>query len=1035
MDLNARDEEGRNVLWEVQENSYFEFSTIDKFIRVKADKPDKDGNTTIHVALCKYDDDDNIKEVLQVLVEAGVPPLAKNAKGRSALHVAGGLYKLKIVLSTPAFRDLDINEPDADGFTPLHHAVRLGEEAVRKLIRAGADPTALACGGLSPLHIAARGGEAAAGVLGFLLEQYRKLNALGEHVNLLGDGRAPLHYACRSGSPEAVWTLLHNGADPQVADEKGATPLHALAEFECSGRTMSYQTATWPRAGDIVGMLILAGADVNAEVAVQMKEENTTRNLTPLDMAVEKGCWEMVRRLIAHGAEPRDGHKQSEDFTLATDKKKAAEEARRAQAGVPRAQGSSRASRGEGPEWRGRWAAHRAHPWAKMLPEEKPRFRFIAGGQDILDAKAQNEHGDNNGSKDVEEEVNRADILHFVLQDGDYDTIKEYAQLGGDMLEVGRHGNTFLHWLVQEGRADLLGYFGGNVAEFEAEEQTREPEGSCVTLLGTACQRVLPSLHMVQLLVDKLGVDLNAVHKTEYGNLRGGTALHILASGSNFWQVEALEYLLSKGADIEARNMDGMTPLLPGGSRLYPDVGPWREETTRVLLRHGASLESCPDLLTRAVGEKWMEPGTVKLLLDAGLDPNKLLPSEETNVDLRYALHEAARPGTRHYPAFDFKEKQQAVVDLLISHGADAYARYPDGSFVLQAIVEDRGLISSLLSGLSQTNCNLKGHHGRTLLASACIPVVPVGPEPEVDWVTGTKGKEPQRTVMVDVVHALLGSGADSLAVDDEGRTPLHWLCTFPGEFDEAHRKAFVALARHGPAAAHTMDKQGRKPLHLALAAYASRSQLSPFAIQHLLSVGADPADPDPQTGNSALHFIAPRLVGESAVAAAATALFRELAARVDINTRNAEGATPVFSFAAAGWERTCGPENKVSHATYAIAHDTTHVKALGVFIDLGADLTAVDARKRTLLHITAGREIPDTDSDKDQKEDVESAFERLMELGVDPRREDDELRTAIDVAVAMGFSGIVRLFSEERKRARQEKNDKSKCESKDEGK
>jgi hypothetical protein len=50
----------------------------------------------------------------------------------------------------------------------------------------------------------------------------------------------------------------------------------------------------------------------------------------------------------------------------------------------------------------------------------------------------------------------------------------------------------------------------------------------------------------------------------------------------------------------------------------------------------------------------------------------------------------------------------------------------------------------------------------------------------------------------------------------------------------------------------------------------------------------------------------------------------------------------------------------------------------------------AVDARKRTLLHVTAGREMPtDSSSNWDQTEDVEGAFKRLMELGVDPRGED----------------------------------------------
>lgn len=1113
MDLNARDEEGRMILWVLCTRYGTEVRTIEKLVRLGADpgalthegktllhavphrpewlrylisagaRPeavDKDGNTIIHAMLRGTADASSYApEVLRVLVGAGAQPLAKNAKGQSALHVAGGLRNLEIVLSTPVFRGLDVNEPDVDGFTPLHHAVRLGENAVWKLVCAGADPTALAAGGTSPLHIAARSREP--GVVGLLLAQYRKLSALETHVNLLdGDGRTPLHYACRSGSPEAVWTLLRNGADARITDEKGLTPLHALAEFEPPEKPLA--TDPLPRADDIVGMLQLAGADLDAEAVVQAEDETTPRTLTPLGLAVEKGFWELVRGLVTHGAEPSDDHRLSPDFVLATDRNRAADAARKAQASVPpRGRDFSNSRRGRGRPWRGRWAAC---PGAKMPLEEGTRF--ITGGQDILDAKVQDGSGEKNGGKlEVNDKVYGVDILYGVLRDGDYDTIKEYALLGGDMLELDQwQDHTFLHHLVKEGHADLLEYFGSYVTELESQEWVQKDEQSCGTLLGTACERTLPSLHVVQTLVDKLGVDVNAVYNRLGAcyKLRGATALHILASGSNFWQVEALEYLISKGADIEARNSGGMTPLLAAIDKQYPD-GFWPEETVRVLLGHGAdvnatvkatgtvsrglsaletssspgitklllaygaSVENCPGMLTRAVRE-WMEPGIVELLLDAGLDPNELSSLQEqlheedhfdemdesaeddgdgeeadghtdkTNVGLRYPLHEAARPTTHWNPPVDFELRQQAVIDLLLSRGAHAYAPYPDSSFVLQAIVEDRGQVHSFLPGLSRTNCNVRGHHGRTLLASACIPVIPVGPE-----TTHYDTPNPQ-TVMVDVVHALLGCGADPLLVDDEGRTPLHWLCTFPGPFNEAHRNAFVALARHGPAAIEIPDKQGRKPLHLALATYATRSQHSPFAIQHLLSVGADPADPDPVTGNSALHFVAPRLVGESTAAAAATALFRELATArsVDINARNGQGETPVFAFAAAGWEATHDPERKVGNPTYALAHDTTHAKALDVFVDLGADLAAVDARRRTLLHVTAWRGSPNGGTDYVEREDVVGAFKRLMELGVDPRAEDDGLRTAIDVAVARNWSGIVLLFSEEGKRMEEEK-------------
>lgn len=1074
MDLNGRDESGHTILWHLGQRYDIEFETAAKFIRLgadplavaldgktllhyaaehsvkpewfrslislgmKADAVDKDGDTVIHTLLGQQADSiTNEEEILQILIEAGAQPLAKNAMGQSALHIAADGLKLDMVLSMLAFRGLDINEPDTSGLTPLHHAVELGEEAAGKLVRAGADPTLLTPRSLSPLHIAARAGEV--GTVALLLAQYRELSVLEKYVNLLGEGRAPLQYACRSGIPEAVVILLSSGADPRIRDEKGLTPLHALTEYEAP----SGWYAPSPRADEVVWILQRAGVDLNAEVAVQTEDETSPRTLTALDLAVERKLWAVVRQLLAHGVEPRDSHKQSEDFILATDKEKAAEEARKAQARVPPVKDSSnsRWGRGRGPRWRGRWAAC---PVVKEPLEENTVF--ITSGQDILDLKAKKNHKGDSDDQNDDDEVNGTEILDAVLLDGDYDTIKEYAQLGGNLLELtGSNDHTFLHCLVEKGRVELLEYFGDKVAELEAQEWVQQDEESCGTLLGTACERDLPSLHLIELLVDKPGVDVNAVYNRRgyCYKLRGATALHVLASGAKFWQVEALEYLLSKRPDIEARNKDGMTPLLAAVDTQYPD-GFWREETVRVLLRHGAdvnatvkregtvgrgssalelssqagvtklllengaSVKGCPDLLARAV-EKWMDPAIVKLLLEAGVDPNKL-------PEQRYALHEAARPTTTSHPTFDLKARQQAIVDLLLSHGADAYAPYPDGSFVFQAIVEDRGLVGSLLAGLSKTNCNRKGHHGRTLLTSACIPVVPVA------LTSYGLDQSGPATIMADVVHALLESGADPLIADDEGRTPLHWFCTFTEEFDETCHKAFVALVRQGPAAIHTVDKHGRKPIHLALEAYGSRTQHSLSAIKHLLSVGADPADPDPVTGNSALHFIAPRLGGEATAAAAAAVLFRELAACVDINGRNAAGETPVFSFAKAGWPVTHDPARKVSQAPDALAHDITHAKGLDIFTGLGADLMVVDARKQTLLHVTARRELPDHSAGTREREDVEGAFKRLMELGVDPRAEDDELRTAIDVAVARQLSEIVLLFSEEGKRMEEKK-------------
>ncbi|KAK3901858.1 ankyrin repeat-containing domain protein [Staphylotrichum tortipilum] len=1073
MDLNSRDALGHTILWNLLDRYGVETTVLDKFIRLGADpgllshdgetllhaairskplanwlrylisvgvRPDvltQDGNTLVHRAVRGSDSNKNdLREMIQIVLDAGVDPRAKNSKGQSALHVAGGLVGLQTALSHPSFEGLDVDEPDVDGLTPLHNALKIGEQAVSSLLRAGADPTRLAASGLSLLHSASREGKA--GVVGLLLARYRQLGVLDEQVMLFGEGRAPLHYACQSGNPDAVWDLLRNGADPLVTDEKGLTALHILAEYQ---HPAGSRYANPPPVADIVDMLQRAGVSLDAEAAIRKDDNSAPANLTPLDVAVERGSWELARELMARGVQPRDHYIQSEAFELATDKKKAAEETRKAQlARGPLGRRTSKEERVRGsPVWRGRWAACQG---ALTTPpkENADEVYFVASGQDILDAKAR----ESDESKDSRDKIVAVDVLEHLLRDGDYDTIKEYAELGGDLYgpEPERHW-TFLHRLVTAGQAHLLEHFSDEVAKFEADTNTGG------TLLSHAYQS---HLRIAQIVVGKLP-------KGAYSNL-----LPDLAKTEAFWQLEALEYHIARGADIETRNSRGHTPLLEA----IEANSTWVEETVRVLLKHGAdpnavvqtefnfnrrsalelskspavtkllleagaSWDHRPGLLGRVIARR-MQPEIVTVLLDVGVDVNEL-PSPEpspeledskqqqTKEEFRYALHEAARPTTDSYPPFDFETQQRAVVDLLLSRGADPLATYPDGGFVLQGVVEDRGHLASFLPLLSQPTCSRKGHHGRTLLVSACMPEVPVGPRKY------SPRASPRLTVSVDAMHALLKAGADPLLVDDEGRTPLHWFCTLPAWFNETHRKAFAALVDHCPAAIHVTDKQGRKPLHVALLTYASRSQLAPFAIQHLLSAGADAHKPDPVTGNSILHFIAQRLVGPSPEATIAAALFRELvAAGHDINARNAAGETPAFTFAAAGWGFVEEPREDENATSWTTPPTTEHENSAGVLAEAGADFTAIDARGRTLLHVAAARDVPDNGNSNLWH--VERAFKKLMELGADPRVEDEELRTAVDVAVARRLDGVVKLFTEEGKReAEREREEKERKE------
>jgi ankyrin repeat protein len=70
------------------------------------------------------------------------------------------------------------------------------------------------------------------------LRLLRELIARGVDLNDVASGMTPLLAATRDswhGRPEAVMTLLANGADPRVTDADGNTPLHHAARSSDPG--------------------------------------------------------------------------------------------------------------------------------------------------------------------------------------------------------------------------------------------------------------------------------------------------------------------------------------------------------------------------------------------------------------------------------------------------------------------------------------------------------------------------------------------------------------------------------------------------------------------------------------------------------------------------------------------------------------------------------------------------------------------------------------------------------------------------------
>lgn len=167
----------------------------------------------------------------------------------------------------------------------LYVAARRGRvERALKLLDAGADARAEAPAGDRDRRDLP--------VLAAVLPDLRLLRGLierGIDINILhASSMTPLVAATRDswhGRPEAVMTLLANGADPRIADAEGNTPLHHAARSSDPG---------------VAALLRDAGAEMDALNA---------EGVSPLGIACAAGNWRLARFLLERGAkaEPAGG--------------------------------------------------------------------------------------------------------------------------------------------------------------------------------------------------------------------------------------------------------------------------------------------------------------------------------------------------------------------------------------------------------------------------------------------------------------------------------------------------------------------------------------------------------------------------------------------------------------------------------------------------------------------------------------------------------------------------------------------------------